>query len=225
VAAPSALVPGDPQAGLDYRVPVAAFRALLVRRRPVSSRALAAELGVGIGAVREALDGLVRADRIRLDEAGRVVGACGLSLVPSRHELAIGRRRYWTWCALDAVGILGALGTDGGARSRDPVSGAPLDVRFRAGAPVGDGVVVFLADESCCPAGVDSWCPKVNFFRDAAAARTWAERNGVPGEVVDVREATRRGAARWRPLVEGPPVGPVSRPEGGADSPARDRRA
>jgi hypothetical protein len=201
VAAPSALALAGALTDLQQRVRAAAFRALLARRRPVTAAGLAASLGADVGAVRQVLETLARADRIRLDAAGRVVGSCGLSVVPHRHELRIGRRRYWTWCALDAVGILGAVGADGRVLSADAEAGGPIEVRFRGGEPTADGAVVFLADESCCPAGVDSWCPKVNFFADAEAARAWAEQNGLPGEVVGVREATRRGAAQWRPLV------------------------
>ena len=200
MAAPSALVPGASSTDLQQRVRAAAFRALLARRRPVGAATLATALGAEVHAVQDALDALARADRIRLNEAGRVVGSCGLSIVPSRHELRVGRRRFWTWCALDAVGILGALGADGRALSRDPATRAPIEVRFRSGEPSGDAVV-FLADAGCCPAGVDSWCPKVNFFEGGASARAWAERNRVPGEVAGLREATRRGAAQWRPLV------------------------
>lgn len=199
--APDALVPPSVLDDAEQRVRAAAFRALLSTHRPVAAEELAGVLGGEAGAVRETIGALVRADRIRTDAAGRVVGSCGLSVAPSRHELWIGRRRFWTWCALDAVGILGALGADGRARSRDPMTGAPIDVRFRAGEPVEDRAVVFLAAANCCPSGVDSWCPKVNFFADAPAARAWAAREGVPGEVVGVREATQRGAVQWRPLV------------------------
>src|SRR5579884_4118499 len=199
--APDALVPPGTPTDAEQRLRAAAFRALLSTRRPVAPEELAGALGAQVGVIRETLGALVGADRIRTDEGGRVVGSCGLSVVPSRHELRVGRRRFWTWCALDAVGILGALGADGRARSRDPVTGAPIEVRFRAGEPVDDRAVVFLAAADCCPSGVDSWCPKVNFFADAAAARAWAARAGVAGEVVGVREATRRGAAQWRPLV------------------------
>jgi heme/copper-type cytochrome/quinol oxidase subunit 3 len=38
--------------------------------------------------------------------AGRTItGAGGWSLVESRHILDMNGRRYWVWCALDAVGI------------------------------------------------------------------------------------------------------------------------
>ncbi|HEY3059929.1 MAG TPA: organomercurial lyase [Chloroflexota bacterium] len=43
------------------------------------------------------------------------MAAHGFSLVPARqHRLAMRGRQFWTWCAIDAVGIPAGLGEDAG---------------------------------------------------------------------------------------------------------------
>ncbi len=62
----------------------------------------------------------VGAARARLQEDGRIVyaagaggviGAFGLSLLPTPHALSLDGRPLFTWCALDAVGIPAGLVT------------------------------------------------------------------------------------------------------------------
>ena len=130
-----------------------------------------------------------------------MVGSCGLSVVPSRHELQIAGRRFRTWCAYDAVGILGALGADGTVRSISPATGRPLEVTFRLGSPKMDVVVIVMPDASCCGNVVEEWCPQVNFFEDPRTARVWLRSKGQVAEVVPISEAARRGAAAWGTVV------------------------
>jgi alkylmercury lyase len=68
------------------------------------------------------LQKLEQAGLTRRDPAGRLLGSHGLSVAPTHHELVINGRRRWTWCAYDAVGILGALEADGQVRSRSPTA-------------------------------------------------------------------------------------------------------
>src|SRR5205823_2343561 len=83
----------------------ASFRAVLGG----AARALD-DLAREAGASAEEAAELARRDLVLLDGAGRVVGAAGLSLEPIRqHRLRMRGRAFWTWCAIDAVGIPAAL--------------------------------------------------------------------------------------------------------------------
>jgi hypothetical protein len=66
-------------------------------------------------------------------------------VTPTQHELLIDGKHRWTWCAYDAVGILGALEADGRVHSRSPRSGTLIELEFRGGRPDATEAVVFLA--------------------------------------------------------------------------------
>jgi alkylmercury lyase len=131
-----------------------------------------------------------------------VTGSHGLSVTPTAHAFQLDGRRFWTWCARDAVGILGALGATGRVRSHSPHSGAPIQLDFHAGRPSAPSdVVVFMADQDCCTSVADDWCPLVNFFEDARAATAWAAQQQAAGTPLPLAEATRTGTAHWRAHV------------------------
>jgi hypothetical protein len=48
---------------------------------------------------------LQRRGHIQLDDEGFIVGAAGLSSVPTKHDLLVDGRRFWAWCAFDVIGI------------------------------------------------------------------------------------------------------------------------
>lgn len=196
-----------------------AFHLLLDDQRPISPARLAEALERQPERVEQTLALLDRQGRIQRDQTGAVTGSHGLSLTPTPHTLLLERpngreRRYWTWCAWDALGILAALDASGRIRSTSPASGAPIQLDFHQGHPRDPeaGVVVFFADTDCCtPASgdddpdcrgsqsvIDEWCPLVNFFEDADAAQAWAAEHGVPGAEVPLSEAISRGKAAWR---------------------------
>jgi hypothetical protein len=188
---------------LMERVRTAAFREILATGRPVPVTSLAAATATGEADVRAAADRLLAAGRARIDEHGNVTAAAGLSVTPTRHRLQTRHGSRWTSCAYDALGILGALGTDGEVTSSSPLTGQPIRVPFDQGHPVANKAVLFLADEpeGCRPN--DEWCPNVNLFEDESSAVAWARAEAASGRAVSPREGTELGAAEWRPLVEG----------------------
>jgi len=188
---------------LDRLVEAAAFRELLRTRSPVATGTLAAVVGVDEAAVRRTVGTVAAAGHVRLSEDGDVVGAAGLSVVPSRHLLTIEGLQFWTWCAWDAVGILAALGASGLVQSRDPRSGRPVEVAFRGGRPGATPAVIFMAELETFTSAHDEWCPLVNLFESETSAQEWGAATGTAGSVLTVAEAASRGAMRWAPLVDG----------------------
>ncbi len=204
----------------EHALLATAFRLLLAEARPVSPARLAQALGSDPARIQRTLARLDQQGRTRRDPTGAVTGSHGLSVTPTRHELLLEQeRRYWTWCAWDAVGILAALEAGGRIRSTSPASGAPIELDFHHGSPrrADPALVVFFADTDRCTAAadahadaacctsvasvVDDWCPLVNFFGCADAAQAWAAEHGVRGTAVSLAEATRRGKAAWTQWV------------------------
>lgn len=175
----------------EERLLAHAFALLLERREPIPSSEL------GDDATLRELD---TAGRLRRDEAGNVVAAHGLSVVPSRHGFQIAGHRFWTWCAYDAFGIAGALEADAHLYTRHPISGQAREVRFTGGTPAGDGAV-FLPSLDTCTSVVEQWCPHANVFDTVEEARHWADSEGMPGEAVAFAEASRRGTELWRAAI------------------------
>jgi alkylmercury lyase len=187
-----------------------AFNQLLSTGRPLTSRSLAARLGVSLAEGNQLVAMLRERGQVIVDDQERIVGAGGLSVVPSRHRIFIGGRSYWTWCAYDAVGIVGAVRGTGSAVSRSPLTGAGLEVRFWDGQPEPTGIVIFMAEGGMGRSLYDEWCPHVNFFEDEASALAWAAREGVEGLSLTVAKATAKGSVAWARLL--PSRAPGTRP-------------
>src|SRR6266849_4107329 len=85
----------------------AAFNAILGGELPMLS-----ELAKSASASSQDVEQLAGRDLL-IDENGRVVAAHCLSAVPARqHRLTLRSRHFWTWCAIDALGIPVGLGED-----------------------------------------------------------------------------------------------------------------
>ena len=191
------------------RIRHAAFRGLLTTAAPVNAADLAVRADLSMEVVSAGLRELAGAGRVHVTHNDQVIGSAGLSVVPSRHELLLGGRLFWTWCAWDAVGILGALRASGVIRSRDPLTGAAIAISFTAGLPEPSHVAMFRADDEGYASIRDEYCPLTNLFHDGQTAEAWARERGVRGIVAALPEATTAAAQEWSELVAGlaPPGG------------------
>jgi len=160
----------------------------------------AAAAGIDLEALTAILEDPDVRGRIEIDEAGELAGIAGLSVRPTRHQLTIEGATRWTWCALDAVGILGALCADGAVNSTDPRTGEPVEIRFEAGQPDGDATM-FILGGYAGPDVRESWCPHVNFFATREAAEEWVAAEQLEGDIVSAADLAAEAAKMWRPVV------------------------
>src|SRR5258708_7765119 len=106
----------------------AAFNAILN-----GELAAVSELAGSTGASSQDVEQLVGRALV-VDDNGRVVAAHGLSAVPARlHRLTLRGRSFWTWCAIDALGIPAGLGEDAVAETTCQLCGTAVRVEFKAG--------------------------------------------------------------------------------------------
>ena len=82
--------------------------------------------------------------KIEIDDNGTVVGAHGLTLLPTRHTLTIGNAELYTWCALDAIGIPAAAAEDARVVTTCGWCEQTLTITVVAGTPADDGAGVVL---------------------------------------------------------------------------------
>jgi alkylmercury lyase len=165
------------------------FRLLLETGEPVTKERWAEGAGVPSDTLDEVLASARARGRVELDAEDRLVGLAGLTVEPNRHRVDIDGEERWTGCALDAVGILGALEADGAVHSTDPHTGEPIKIGFFLGGFEGANVV-------------EEWCPLVNFFTTREDAEAWVAEAGVDGEIVSLAAIASRAAEMWRPMVD-----------------------
>ena len=186
---------------LPQQTRAAAFRLLLKTGRAVSAEQIAAEITVAPLAVSAELGRLDAAGRIRLSLEGQVVGSAGLSVVPAAHELWLGSRRFWTWCAYDVVGIVATLEADARSLSRSPATGEGIQLEFAAGRAQAGPVALFFPADRGLVKTIDDWCSNANFFENRDLAVSWSAQRKLEGEVIDLDEARRRGLPHWGRLL------------------------
>jgi alkylmercury lyase len=182
----------------------AGFRLLLEAGTPVEMTSWAAASAMNEDALQDILDRTNVAGRVELDEQGRLFGIAGLTIEPTHDEITIDGEERWTWCALDAVGILVALDSDGTIRSVDPHSGDPIEIAYQAGEPTGDAVLFILGGHESTVVR-DNWCPLVNFFNNRHDAEAWAAEGELTGDIVSIRQISAEAAAMWRPVTNPTP--------------------
>jgi hypothetical protein len=178
----------------------AGFRLLLEGGQPVKVDRWATAAGVDVETLHEIIETSGAKGRVQFDADGRLVGIAGLTVEPTRHELSIDGTIRWTWCALDAIGILGALEATGTIRSTDPQSDAAVKVDFVQGEP-SSGATLFILGGYDGGNVVEDWCPLVNFFATRRDAAVWVTVEGLEGDIVSVSSVATQAAEMWRPVV------------------------
>ncbi len=182
----------------------AGFALLLETGRPVNVADLIAATEVSPERSAEIFASMRTSGRVEFDVRGRLVGLAGLTLTPGRHELSIDGSTRWTWCALDAVGILGALEATGTVASTDPHTGDTIEIAFVDGRPDTD-VHLFILSGHTDGNVREDWCPLVNFFTSRRAAQEWVGARGFDGDIVAVAEIVDDASAMWKRVVETAP--------------------
>ena len=179
------------------------FRLLLDHGLPVDVEHWATESGIDVATLNEIIETSGAEGRVQFDADGRLVGIAGLTVEPTRHELNVEGTVRWTWCALDAVGILGALQATGTIRSTDPRTGAAIVIDFVQGEPDNEATLFLLGGYDGGNV-VEDWCPLVNFFATRLDADEWVTAEGLDGDILSVSSIASQAAKMWRPVVDSP---------------------
>jgi hypothetical protein len=179
----------------------AGFALLLRDRKPVTVTDLAAAIGINVGAAVPAVTTLAQAGWLDLDDAGRVVGAAGLSLATGPHHLILGDAPFRTWCAYDSLGIAAALAADGQIETACGRCATPISLAFRGGVPDRVGPErLWLADGDSDLRG--SFCTPTVLLCGEDHGAAWAKAQGGHGQLLDLAEGARRGATEWAGCAE-----------------------
>jgi Alkylmercury lyase len=201
---------GEADDGLSPRaVERQSFRLLYGVRRPVSLEELADALGSTLDVVQPLVGDLEKRGHLVRDGDDQVLGAAGLSVIPTPHVFVTNAGPRWTWCAWDALGIGLLLSKGTVVRSHCPQTGTPIEVRFRGRriASTPRNAVLLMPERSASCVTVEDWCPLVNLMADADKARDYMKAHGISARIVQVSDAAYDSARSYRPLLRPLPSG------------------
>ena len=144
------------------------------------------------------------------DAEGRIIGLLGLSQGDHPHRFTVGGRTLTTWCAWDTLFLAPVLGEPADVRSRDPATGAAVELRVSPDGVEGpEDMVVSIVFPEIDEAG--SWdaaraqelcCSFVHFFEDRRSAQRWFAERQVPVAFLPLAEAFRLGQSRFGALID-----------------------
>lgn len=149
-----------------------AFRALADGRTPTVAE-LAQRLGLPPGEAERIVGEAARRGLLTLDH-DRIVGSRGLTTLPTRYRLLLNGRKMYVWCALDAVGIPAALGSDARIEATLMDGTAPVVVEVHSGTLTNyspPDVRIGLPAPTLDRSVRDTSCPRIGFHLAGKAPR------------------------------------------------------
>jgi hypothetical protein len=192
------LLPAIDAAG---RLREAAFAFLVRDRSPLALDELARLTGLESEAVGDVTATLAEAGWLDLDDAGRIIGAAGLSLATGPHGLTLEGSPFRTWCAYDALGIASALEVDALVETVCGQCGKAIRIEFHSGVPDRAGPErLWLADGGDDLRG--SFCTPTVLLCGGAHGALWAEAQAGRGRLLDLAEGASQGGSEWAGCAE-----------------------
>jgi alkylmercury lyase len=171
---------------------------LLRTGRPAPITDVAVAVRVDSALAEAAASELAGAGLLERDRSGVVVGAHGLTLLATRHQLVLDGVELHTWCALDAIRIPAALDADATVTTACGRCQRTLRVRVKNGVVSGEAAVVLWLPTSPCDNVREEFCPLANLFCDADHLESWRRRaDDTSGEVLSLEQAAEVGRQWW----------------------------
>jgi alkylmercury lyase len=167
----------------DQRLALSLYR-LLAEGEPVTRERLAQRAGVGKEEVVRLLE---EEPGVYFDDEGRVVGFWGLALGEMPHQLTIGDRRLYAWCAWDTLFLPELLGATAKVTSTCPTTGEAVTLVSapdgpREISPAGAVLSFLRRDTPFDGDSIKSFCHFVHLFASPEPATRWTVRH--PGTFV-----------------------------------------
>ncbi len=161
--------------GTDQRIIRTLYR-LLGEGNPVADADIAKSTSLGLKEIRGRIGNWPGVYR---DDNGSVIGFWGLTIAEMPpHEITLGGRTLWAWCAWDTLFLPRRLGATLDVRSLCPVTGESISLRVSSSGVESvepeHVVVSFLEPSRPFDADViGSFCHYVHFFADKVAGEKW----------------------------------------------------
>lgn len=162
----------------------------LTRGEPVTTARFARALGTSFGAAEALVRDSVISPFIHLDDEDRIQGFYGLAVGHMHHQLTVGERSLWAWCAVDCLFLPELIGDSAEIESRDPESGQVVRLTVSPSGvesvePAGTVVSVIPPetwDLTSAARVMKSACHFIFFFAARASGERWQSQH--PGTVL-----------------------------------------
>lgn len=161
---------------------------LLLKGAPIPIQAVATQSSISLERTEFILNEL-GAER---SKDGKLTGL-GLSLKPTPHKYYVGQKRFFTWCAPDALLYPAILGHTANVASTDPVSGDRITLTVSPEGAEELSPSTTVVSWACNANGRDvrgSFCRYGRFFTDRQTAQQW-QTDHPAIEILDVEKATK----------------------------------
>ena len=156
--------------------------------------------------VEGALRHMVEFDLIQRDTAGMITCAYPFSAVPTNHVVTLDNGvRFYSMCAVDALGVPAMLGTGGVISTSDPISDVSIAIAIDAAGDAHSdpsGAVVLCAVANGSGPLSSLCCPLVNTFESEASAAAFLEMHPeLQGPILTIPDAVACGEAVFRGVL------------------------
>ncbi|MFF0446266.1 alkylmercury lyase family protein [Streptomyces sp. NPDC004609] len=153
----------------------------------------------------DVLSALAAEDFLTLDPDARIRAAYPFSAVPTPHRVRLpDGTRFWSMCAIDALGIPEMLGTDAVITSSDPVTGERITITATEGLMTWQPseAMVYAGERSGDGPASEVTCGALNFFAGPASALAWAAAHpDYTGRAITPGQAASLGRAIFGELL------------------------
>ena len=176
----------------------------LLDDQPMTAVQLADALGLSRADVERALATLQTGGALEVDDRGRVIGVHGLTRRRTRHTIITSRRTWYTWCALDAIGIPAALSLDATVHTVCPTCNTEITIGVHRGAMVTPtGKPRLWLPRGICGHVMDDFCATANLFCNTEHLEQWQRYAGEPaGQPLSLDETARHGERVWADVAD-----------------------
>jgi len=175
----------------------------LLDDQPMTAAQLADAVGISRAEVERALAKLQTGGALEVDDRGRVIGVHGLTRRRTRHAIITSQRTWYTWCALDAIGIPAALRLDAAVHTVCPTCNTGITIGVHHGAVTSTGKPRLWLPGGTCGHVMDDFCATANLFCDTEHLEQWRHYAGdPPGQPLSLDEAARHGERVWADVAD-----------------------
>lgn len=174
-----ARVPGDALTQ-EVQLSIATVRAL-AGGRPLNVERLSEVWGMPLDQTQQIFN-TAKGRSIEVDQHDQLVGAAGLSLNETGHQVIVDGRTMYAWCAWDALFIPAYLDTPATVRSTDPSTSEPITLEVAPSAVITTEpeatVLTILVPNLDSPEGLQTGpgtarCSAMHFFTGESNATKW----------------------------------------------------
>lgn len=167
--------------------------------RPVSEDFLAKQTGIETKTVESVVEILAQRQMIVRGDNRKIVGALGLSIIPTNNKIQMAGRTLFAWCAISTLELSTALEADVDIHSNCAYTGESIEVTVRNGKlekVTPDSTVIWTVPFDSEAPWAGGTCKQIHYFSSVEHANKWKEQHPkLQGEIMTLEQALSMGEA------------------------------